>query len=233
VTATMTFAGLDVHARSTHAAALDVATGELRRARFGVGSEEVIEWLQRAAAAAPRLLRGRADRLRSLPRRESGRNRDRGRRAGQDAARRRRPDQDRSQGRRAARSTAARRSAAADRRRPVRLRRSRRARCARDAVCGPLERAPQGVPRRHERRARRPLKPGAPGARPPGGRIGSGGDRPDALHQPEDGRDAYPAHPHEARRPQPRPGGRARAAPPRPILSEDNASRSRTQGFVV
>ena len=47
MTATMTFAGLDVHARSTHAAALDVATGELRRARFGVGSEEVIEWLQR------------------------------------------------------------------------------------------------------------------------------------------------------------------------------------------
>jgi transposase len=46
VTATMTFAGLDVHARSTHAAAIDVVTGELRRARFGAGGEEVIGWLQ-------------------------------------------------------------------------------------------------------------------------------------------------------------------------------------------
>src|SRR3989442_13837105 len=42
----MTYAGLDVHARSTHAAAIDVATGELRRARFGGGSEEAIAWLQ-------------------------------------------------------------------------------------------------------------------------------------------------------------------------------------------
>jgi transposase len=38
--------GLDVHARSTDAAAIDVATGELRRARFGGGSEEVIGWLR-------------------------------------------------------------------------------------------------------------------------------------------------------------------------------------------
>ena len=42
---TMTYAGLDVHARSTHAAAIDVATGELRRARFGAGTEEVVDWL--------------------------------------------------------------------------------------------------------------------------------------------------------------------------------------------
>ena len=40
MTATMTFAGLDVHARSTHAAAIEVRSGELRRARFGAGSEE-------------------------------------------------------------------------------------------------------------------------------------------------------------------------------------------------
>src|SRR6266536_3901957 len=46
VTATMTYVGLDVHARSTHAAAIDVASGELRRARFGGGSGEVVEWLQ-------------------------------------------------------------------------------------------------------------------------------------------------------------------------------------------
>jgi transposase len=42
----MTFAGLDVHARSTHAAAIDVVTGELRRARFGAGSEPVVAWLR-------------------------------------------------------------------------------------------------------------------------------------------------------------------------------------------
>ena len=47
MTTTMTFAGLDVHARSTHAAALDVQSGELRRARFGADSKEVVEWLQR------------------------------------------------------------------------------------------------------------------------------------------------------------------------------------------
>ncbi len=46
MTATMTFAGLDVHARSIHAAAIDVRTGELRRVRFGARSEEAISWLQ-------------------------------------------------------------------------------------------------------------------------------------------------------------------------------------------
>jgi transposase len=46
MTGTMTFAGLDVDARSTHAAAIDVMTGELRRARFGVGSEQLLGWLQ-------------------------------------------------------------------------------------------------------------------------------------------------------------------------------------------
>jgi transposase len=42
---TMTWVGLDVHARSTHASAIDVVTGELTRARFGGGSEEVVGWL--------------------------------------------------------------------------------------------------------------------------------------------------------------------------------------------
>ena len=46
MTGTMTFAGLDVHARSTHAAAIDVVSGELRRSRFGGGSEEVVAWLR-------------------------------------------------------------------------------------------------------------------------------------------------------------------------------------------
>ena len=43
---TMTWVGLDVHARSTHAAALDGATGELSRARFGAGFEAPLEWLR-------------------------------------------------------------------------------------------------------------------------------------------------------------------------------------------
>lgn len=54
MSATMTYVGLDVHARSTHAAAIDVVSGELQRARFGGGSEEVIAWL----AALPQPLRG-------------------------------------------------------------------------------------------------------------------------------------------------------------------------------
>jgi transposase len=51
VTGTMTWVGLDVHARSTHAAAIDVVTGELSRARFGAGSEPVVAWL--AGLSAP------------------------------------------------------------------------------------------------------------------------------------------------------------------------------------
>jgi len=43
--ATMTWVGLDVHARSTHAAAIDSMTGELTRMRFGAGIEEPIAWL--------------------------------------------------------------------------------------------------------------------------------------------------------------------------------------------
>ena len=48
--ATMTCVGLDVHARSTHAAAIDVVSGELRRIRFGPGNEEVVSWLSGLAA---------------------------------------------------------------------------------------------------------------------------------------------------------------------------------------
>jgi len=43
---TMTVAGLDVHARSTHAAAVHVPTGELVQIRFGAGVEGPIEWLR-------------------------------------------------------------------------------------------------------------------------------------------------------------------------------------------
>jgi transposase len=45
VNGTMTCVGLDVHARSTQAAAIDLVSGELRRARFGIGTEPVVEWL--------------------------------------------------------------------------------------------------------------------------------------------------------------------------------------------
>jgi len=42
---TMTWVGLDVHARSTHAAAIDAETGELRRARLGGDSDGVVRFL--------------------------------------------------------------------------------------------------------------------------------------------------------------------------------------------
>jgi hypothetical protein len=42
---TMTWVGLDVHARSTHAAAIDSMTGELIRVRFGAGIDEPVAWL--------------------------------------------------------------------------------------------------------------------------------------------------------------------------------------------
>lgn len=46
---TMTWVGLDVHARSTHAAAIDAMTGELLRVRFGPGVEAPLEWLRSLA----------------------------------------------------------------------------------------------------------------------------------------------------------------------------------------
>lgn len=42
---TMTYVGFDVHARSAHAAAIDVMTGELTRVRFGGGVAAAVEWL--------------------------------------------------------------------------------------------------------------------------------------------------------------------------------------------
>lgn len=46
MTTTMTWVGLDVHARSTHAAAIDRESGELTRKRFGTGAEPIVAWLQ-------------------------------------------------------------------------------------------------------------------------------------------------------------------------------------------
>ena len=42
---TMTWVGFDVHARSTHGAAIDSMTGELSRVRFGPGIEGPVAWL--------------------------------------------------------------------------------------------------------------------------------------------------------------------------------------------
>jgi len=39
MTGTATWAGLDVHARSTHAAAINVMSGELVKARSGTGPD--------------------------------------------------------------------------------------------------------------------------------------------------------------------------------------------------
>ena len=49
--ATLTWVGLDVHARSTAAAALDVMSGELTHRRFEGGYDAVVTWL--ASLAAP------------------------------------------------------------------------------------------------------------------------------------------------------------------------------------
>jgi transposase len=46
MTGTMTYVGLDVHARSTQACALDPLSGELRRRGFGPGIDAVLAWLQ-------------------------------------------------------------------------------------------------------------------------------------------------------------------------------------------
>lgn len=46
MTATMTFVGLDVHANQTHGAALQPATGELKRRRIAGPPEAALEWLQ-------------------------------------------------------------------------------------------------------------------------------------------------------------------------------------------
>jgi transposase len=42
----MTWVGLDVHARSTHGAAIDSLSGELSRVRFDVGADPVVAWLR-------------------------------------------------------------------------------------------------------------------------------------------------------------------------------------------
>ena len=43
---TVTWVGFDVHARSAHAAAIDVLSGELKRVRFGSGVAGPVSWLE-------------------------------------------------------------------------------------------------------------------------------------------------------------------------------------------
>ena len=47
----MSLVGLDVHASQTHAAILDMASGELRGVRLRVAAVEVVEFLQRLPGA--------------------------------------------------------------------------------------------------------------------------------------------------------------------------------------
>ena len=47
----MTLVGLDVHSRQTHAAVLDLATGELSVTRLRVPAAEVVSFLQRLRPA--------------------------------------------------------------------------------------------------------------------------------------------------------------------------------------
>jgi len=42
---TVTWVGMDVHARSTHAAAINLLTGEVKQMRFGPGTETAVAWL--------------------------------------------------------------------------------------------------------------------------------------------------------------------------------------------
>src|SRR6476646_6351253 len=112
---TMTWVGLDVHARSTYAAALDLATGELSRMRFGAGVEAPVAWLRdlpgpvracyEAGPTGFGLYRGCG----------GGGDRDAGCRAGQDPTRRVGQGEDRSQGRRAAGPVSVGRVVASDR----------------------------------------------------------------------------------------------------------------------
>jgi transposase len=64
---TMTWVGLDVHARSTHASAIDVMSGELSRVRFGAGLDSVVAWLAMDVAAPGKTPRGRSDRVKTDP----------------------------------------------------------------------------------------------------------------------------------------------------------------------
>ncbi len=88
MTGTMTWAAMDVHARSIYAASMDVITGEfvsaaVRHGRGGAGGRVV----GGVAGAGACVLRGRSDRVRALPGGGRGRCRVSGDRAIEDGAR--------------------------------------------------------------------------------------------------------------------------------------------------
>ena len=66
MTGTMTWVGLDVHARSTHAAAIDSLTGELKRMRFGPGVEAPVAWLAELRGSGSGRVMRRPDGVRAL-----------------------------------------------------------------------------------------------------------------------------------------------------------------------
>ena len=84
---TMTWVGLDVHARSVHAAVVDAETGELRRLRMGGDDGRGGALPGRAAGSGAGGVRGGPDRVWARARGAGGGRRDDRRRAGQDAAR--------------------------------------------------------------------------------------------------------------------------------------------------
>lgn len=65
MTGMVTYAGLDVHARSTHAAAIDVETCELVRARFGPGRAVAAAGVNVEVIAPGKTPRGPSDRVKT------------------------------------------------------------------------------------------------------------------------------------------------------------------------
>jgi hypothetical protein len=81
---TMTWVGMDVHARLTHAVAIDAMTGELVRRKFGPGVDEVVGWLQGLPGPVRACYEAGLTGIRVVSRGDRGRYRDRGDRSGQD-----------------------------------------------------------------------------------------------------------------------------------------------------
>ena len=95
---TMTYVGFDVHARSTHAAAIDVMTGELTRMRFGAGVQAPVDWLTTLSGPVRACYEAGPTGYGLVSRCGRGGCRDRGDRAGSDTEREGRSGEDRSQG---------------------------------------------------------------------------------------------------------------------------------------
>ena len=84
---TLTWVGMDVHARSTHAAAIDLVSGEIQRVRFGPGVEAPVAWLSGLAGPVHACYEAGPTGFGLYPRRGCCGDADGCGRAGQDAAR--------------------------------------------------------------------------------------------------------------------------------------------------